>query len=161
MVAIISDTAISGADVSDCTVIPTGGTQQTLAALLAGGSGTSTLIISGTITTSDATPTLLPDLPTMANQRSVIRVTGAVAAQNTISGDSSFWDITVALKRTGAGVSPVLVGDPSSTVYGQDASLAAAAVSPSAGAAGPSITVTGVAGSSIEWAYTLTVVTSD
>jgi hypothetical protein len=130
-------------------------------ALIGGGSGTSTLIIEGSVTTTDATPTLLPGLPALPNQRSLSRLTGQVTAQNTSSGDSSFLDVAVAVKCTGAGVAPALVGSASASVFAQDSSLAATTVVPSAGSAGPAITVTGIAGTSIKWAYTLTVVTAD
>jgi len=121
------------------------------------------VLVQGSITTLDATPTLLSGLPVMANQRCINILTGQVTAQNTATGDSSVWDVVVNLKRTAANTSPAFIGGSSLpvTIRCQDSNMATCSLAITLSSTGPAITATGIVATSIEWAYTFTVVTAD
>ena len=62
------------------------------------------------VTTTDATPTSLPGLPTLPNLQCVQRLSWLVTAQDTNTGDAAVWDVIATLKRPAANASVSIAG---------------------------------------------------
>lgn len=103
------------------------------------------------VTTQDATPTLMPNLPQPPAGQSVQRLTWKITAQDTVGGDAAIWDAVLAIKRAAIGVPPVFLLAPSITLFAADASLVGAACAFSIVGSALDLVVTGLSGRSILW----------
>jgi hypothetical protein len=108
--------------------------------------------------TTDGTPSSASETLVLPAQRSVMRLTGSVTAQDLASGDAIIWDVAAAVKRSGAGVAPQLLGSASISVFASDATMTGCQLGFGANARGGAFAGIGLNGYAINWSAALSVV---
>lgn len=114
------------------------------------------------IATSSATPAVLTAnasaTPTTANSLTIgsqnaYAIRARVIARNTANGECTAWEITAIARRTNTEATTAIVGTPTVTSLGGDASLSSASVAVSANTTIGSVafTVTGIASTNLRW----------
>jgi len=100
---------------------------------------------------ASATPVAANSLTLGSQNAYVIR--GRVIARNTANGECWAWEVTAIARRTNTAATTALVGSPTVTSLGGDASLSAASIAVTANTTLGSvvITVTGIAATGIHW----------
>lgn len=110
----------------------------------------------GSEVTAGAVATTIPGLPSIAAAGGTCVLRGFIAAQDQVTGDTALWTIALLVKRVPNGATCLAVGDTSPSPFATEGTLAnLAAPSLGANSAGPVISMTGLAGITINWDYNL------